>query len=444
MSAVSIDVQRLRLVAERGAGVQGLRARVEDALRISSKPPGLAHRFLLVRHLRLSLPREASAQSLSLRLEQHWRQLEALAQPMATAAADAEAVWAVDEVAARGALLRRWLDGEPAQAWFWQRLLPEAVLAQALAPRIAGLLFEPLAAPADSPSLAQALPQRLWREAWPQIVAAEQGAAVAAALSPAQRRALWQVLQIPDGRIRPLPLGPWVSPGDASSIAFLPYPREQATGSESPAIESSRSAPAVPDGVLPRSMSGLPARNATRPEPAPATQSDARRVSARRVAPTEPSPEFREDASEPAAHAARTADGQPTGLAGLWFLLPLLQQLGLAEQPDPARLLASLLQRAAMRHGLDAPALAWLAQFAQLDDERADDWWRRARRACVRRSRLPLRRLLHRPGRVWLSPHRTDLWLPLASADIRIRRAGFDIDPGYVPWLDCVIHFHYS
>ena len=83
MSAVTIDVQRLRLVAGRGAGAQGLRARVEDALRISSKPPGLAHRFLLIRRLRLSLPREASAQSLSLRLEQQWRRLEALAQPMA-------------------------------------------------------------------------------------------------------------------------------------------------------------------------------------------------------------------------------------------------------------------------------------------------------------------------------------------------------------------------
>ena len=88
--------------------------------------------------------------------------------------------------------------------------------------------------------------------------------------------------------------------------------------------------------------------------------------------------------------------------------------------------------------------MAWLAQFAPQDDQRADDWWRRARWACVRQARLPLRRLLRRPGRIWLSTHRIDLWLPLAQADIRIRRAGFDIDPGYVPWLDCVIHFHYS
>ena len=81
--------------------------------------------------------------------------------------------------------------------------------------------------------------------------------------------------------------------------------------------------------------------------------------------------------------------------------------------------------------------------LSDMPARQADAWWRRARIACMRQARLPLRRLLHRPGRVWLSPHRIDLMLPLASADIRIRRAGYDIDPGYVPWLDCVIHFHY-
>ena len=310
MSAVTIDVQRLRLVAGRGAGVQGLRARVEDALRISSKPPGLAHRFLLVRRLRLSLPREASAQSLSLRLEQQWRQLEALAQPMATAAADAEAVWAVDEVAARGALLRRWLDGEPTQAWFWQRLLPKAVLAQPLAPRIAGLLFEPLATLADSPSLAQALTRRLWREAWPQIVAAGQGDAVAAALSPPQWQALRQVLQLPGGRSEPLPMEPWASPDDVRSTSQLQHPHRSAIGSASPAIESSRSAPVVLHAALPGTMSNSPARDAPQPEPALVPQPAARRGSARQVAPAEPSSELREVASEAAAFAARSIDGQ--------------------------------------------------------------------------------------------------------------------------------------
>jgi len=437
MSAGYIGVQRLRLVAEHGAGAHGLRARVEDALRISSKPPGLAHRFLLIRRLRLRLPREASAQSLALRLEQEWRRLEALAQPMATASADAEAVWAVDEVAARGVLLRRWLDGEPAVAWFWQRLLPAVEFAASLAQRIVGLLFEPLAAAAHSPSFERAVQQRLWREAWPQIVAAGQARAVMAASSPRQEQVFQQVLREPDGVLESLSLRSWVVPDAARLAASLPDAQQQAIVSALPRPRHS----AQEHAEVPR---WLP--DATR-EHRPAAQAFlANRVASRAHMPVaSPSGPAKQAIGCTTAHlAAATVDGATTDWAGLWFLLPLLQQLGLAQQPAPARLLAALLRRAAMRHDLDAPALAWRAQLGDFDDVRADDWWRRARWACVRQARLPLRRLLHRPGRVWLSPQRIDLWLPLARAHIRIRRAGFDIDPGYVPWLDCVIRFHYA
>jgi len=438
MSAVSIDVQRLRLVAGRDAGAQGLRARVEDALRISSKPPGLAHRFLLIRRLRLSLPREASAQSLALRLEQEWRRLEALAQPMATARAEAEAVWAVDEVAARAVLLRRWLDGEACEAWFWRRLLPAVMFTAPMAQRIVGLLFEPLAVAADSPSLERALQRRLWRESWPQIVVAGQAPAVAATLSPPQAAALQPVLRGPaDASARPA----WPSgsaPDAARPAVPLPCPQPAVALTALPQPMQARCDHAEAASLRPARMSDEPGRLAPGPR--------AIRAGTRMPAAPESAAETAGQATGPAdAHAAEnTVDGQATDWAGLWFLLPLLQQLGLAQQPEPARLLASLLQRAALRHDLDAAALAWLQQFADRDDQRADGWWRRARWACVRQARLPMRRLLHRPGRLWLSPQRIDLWLPLPSADIRIRRAGFDIDPGYLPWLDCVIHYHYS
>ena len=61
----------------------------------------------------------------------------------------------------------------------------------------------------------------------------------------------------------------------------------------------------------------------------------------------------------------------------------------------------------------------------------------------MQHARLPLRRVLHRRGEIWRTPHRIDILLPLARADVRIRRAGLDIDPGYLPWLDTVLHFHY-
>jgi hypothetical protein len=43
------------------------------------------------------------------------------------------------------------------------------------------------------------------------------------------------------------------------------------------------------------------------------------------------------------------------------------------------------------------------------------------------------------------SVNRTDLdvSLPLEEADIRVRRAGLDLDPGWVPWFGRVVRFHY-
>ena len=117
---------------------------------------------------------------------------------------------------------------------------------------------------------------------------------------------------------------------------------------------------------------------------------------------------------------------------------------------DPA--IVRLMSLALTRNGFSTPlevstgqaalAAADEAGAAHMQDDAAA-WWLLARRLSPRLARLPLRRVLHRPGRVWLAPHRVDLVLPLHSADVRIRRAGFDIDPGYVPWLDAVIHFHY-
>ena len=120
------------------------------------------------------------------------------------------------------------------------------------------------------------------------------------------------------------------------------------------------------------------------------------------------------------------------------------------QAPKPAPLLAAVLRQAASGVELDAPALQWIEQVAALDDGsdadldiEAADWWRRARLSSLMQARLPLRRVLRRSGRLWLAPHRIDVEMPLARADVRIRRAGFDIDPGFVPWLDCVLHFHY-
>ncbi len=52
--------------------------------------------------------------------------------------------------------------------------------------------------------------------------------------------------------------------------------------------------------------------------------------------------------------------------------------------------------------------------------------------------------LLRRPARLSFTPTHLDLWFDPARADLRIRRAGLDIDPGWLSWWGRVIGFHYE
>ena len=55
-----------------------------------------------------------------------------------------------------------------------------------------------------------------------------------------------------------------------------------------------------------------------------------------------------------------------------------------------------------------------------------------------------LARLLLRPGRLVLTRWSAELIWPLATADIALRRAGWDIDPGWLPWIGRVVRFRYD
>jgi hypothetical protein len=55
-----------------------------------------------------------------------------------------------------------------------------------------------------------------------------------------------------------------------------------------------------------------------------------------------------------------------------------------------------------------------------------------------------LARLLLRPGRLVLTRWSADLTWPLATADIALRRAGWDIDPGWLPWIGRVVRLRYD
>jgi hypothetical protein len=56
---------------------------------------------------------------------------------------------------------------------------------------------------------------------------------------------------------------------------------------------------------------------------------------------------------------------------------------------------------------------------------------------------LRLARLLLRPGLLHVNPWEAELTWPLAAADLALRRAGWDQDPGWVPWLGRNLSFRF-
>jgi hypothetical protein len=77
------------------------------------------------------------------------------------------------------------------------------------------------------------------------------------------------------------------------------------------------------------------------------------------------------------------------------------------------------------------------------DRRRAAEWIRSVRRWHRVKLQRPLMTLAQRTGRVAATPTHLDVLFGLDQVDIVIRKAGLDIDPGWVPWLGRVVQFHY-
>ena len=147
-----------------------------------------------------------------------------------------------------------------------------------------------------------------------------------------------------------------------------------------------------------------------------------------------------------------------TSYAGLLFLIPLLSQLDieawLANHPQLLELdwPRHLLLRIAAQLGIppEDPVLAALAadglepgpQVVVLNSI-SRHWSKILQRWSQAPGRLSLAALVHRPGSlVWQRTH-LDLYFDHRQAEIRVRRLGLDVDPGWVSWLALVVQFHY-
>lgn len=172
----------------------------------------------------------------------------------------------------------------------------------------------------------------------------------------------------------------------------------------------------------------------------------------------------------PASDAPRVwhpapAPGVATAWGGLLFLLPLLARLGwpahraavaaaaadvASTLADPVVATATLLAAARARvagcdRGCDAddPMHALLVAARPADDD-TQVWLRRVRHTLRREAGIGLASLLRRPARLQLTTTHVDLHFRLDALDLRVRRAGLDIDPGWLPWFGRVVAFHYD
>lgn len=162
-------------------------------------------------------------------------------------------------------------------------------------------------------------------------------------------------------------------------------------------------------------------------------------------------------ASPQAAGARWLADSSPHGrfstAAGLLFLLPVLQRLGLPQRSDdPAALgrevLRGALQRLRVAPG--DPAWALTCRHPALPPEpdatlsaAATAWLAQARHWLRRDAGLGLASLVRRPGGIACTPTHVDLHFRLADTDLRVRRLGLDVDPGWLAWFGRVVQFHF-
>jgi hypothetical protein len=156
--------------------------------------------------------------------------------------------------------------------------------------------------------------------------------------------------------------------------------------------------------------------------------------------------------AEPVRGERTTLSGQYTPHAGLLFLVPILDRLGVAAFLDahpelveidfPAHLIKFIGDRVGLRPE-DSLAIEFHREPAEVADLPLITWTTAVRRWCRRHARQGLHALIRRPGRVHISRTHLTACFDLSQLDLRLRRLALDVDPGWVPWMGRVVQFSY-
>jgi hypothetical protein len=444
-------VRRARFRVQREEHANHARTLLEDALRTASL--GDEGRVVVVRSLHLGkLPLRAGATTWSLRLEQRMRQIhEEAVDADSPAAAQAGAVYFPGRLEPWLRLAVRTAQGRPCSEWYWERAAPGWTPQMSVPETLRHAFFQLATAGglAATVALARRLPRRL---AFQKLLDA---------LHPADVASLFPAA--PAGGVASETAPSTVEPDaflafDATVIARLRWLRTAAA--------------AWPLHDPRRWWVAMVAVAEIRPEAPLVTLAEARALARRLELPQPPAPSDPESAAtapapgqamdsavaepepdQPALPPSVYPDREPTRAGGLFFVLPLLARAGIAEWlvHHPTAASAGLpwqILRLALRHARTAeddplvtrlpvpepslpPGLAWRQLLA-------------AHRSSRRLTNLPLRALIVRPALVAINETHIDVFFRSTEADVRIRRAGLDLDPGWVPWLRRVVSFHFN
>ena len=497
MSATVRQIRHLRLVAGSETAARAAVTRLEDALRCASLPDTGA-RLLLVRRLALGdLGRHASSQTIA-------RVIEARFADRAVRWTRGESITGGDDLAraeqvvflsawhAKVALTHRLLRGASCTGWYWPLAVPEFRVDLAAGDNIRSIMQ----AIAQSGEAAVALP------AWAVQVVLQAGGPALAAMVPARlgeqllRAAGLAVPPLADpaahssaDRTEPLPVPHWLrqllqiggqplptTAGATNQPAFDWAGRyrseRQGHGDASDTTATTRDTdadadsgagpPARPPQEKSVAASGRPAlpQSVTRwVEVDPQTSRTGLPVSALQPfkrSPTGPVITALPPATSAVVHpSAPLFDTMPTACAGLLFLLPVMARLGLPAWAEGTALdarrstrgvLAAVLER--LRVPRDDAVWAVVVDtdgtVPSNDAVRTTRWIAALRRWLHQNAQLDLATLVQRGGWIALTPLHIDVFFRLADADLRVRRLGLDVDPGWLPWLGRVVTYHYG
>ncbi|WP_157270220.1 hypothetical protein [Azohydromonas aeria] len=498
-------VRQAVLCPARAEEAAQMRFAVEDALNTADFAD--CGRLVLVRRLRLDgVPPRASPAWMSRALEAAWREVAARAVPAWHEGADrAEAVFFASRFEARLSWLARVAEAGAVSAWFWSAALPElrdeawhgrpaalaavvaallregpaalahalaawpparlAALARPLEPSVHARLEAVLAPPSASAGVAGGAP------AGPAPGAAHDAAAPAAAsaalLEVARRLHAHSLAGSPASRwvaavwLTAPASGPAAAPKDVAAQVERAVALARAPAGLAAAAAASVERPAAARCDAPAQRGGAVTSGAAVAQEAPGT------FGARPGTGSLPEPAPDRAAAPPPVAAARPAarrvsvpwlpwlaDASASACGGLVLLLNLLRALRFDDwwRAQPPALAADV-----------AEALLWraLEQVGAPRDDAQRDWFRdaptaaaptraearrwlaRSRRALRRHAHMSLRELVCRPAWVSATPTHIDVIQGLDAADLRLRRLGLDVDPGWVPWIGRVVSLHF-